>query len=73
MIVNAVVTRRFVPPQDSLDVLIEYLKHTPLENTVICISSKVIGVCEGLCTPVDSIDKQDLQKEVSDRIIIRKK
>ena len=72
MNVEAIKTRHFNPPQDSLDDLLSYFDGKLTEGSVVAISSKVLGICLGYCVPISDIDKQTLEKLQSDKIITTK-
>lgn len=72
MNVEAIKTRHFKPPQDSLDDLLSYFNGKLTEGSVVAISSKVLGICLGYCVPISEIDKQTLEKLQSDKIITTK-
>jgi F420-0:gamma-glutamyl ligase len=67
--VEAIKTRHFNPPVDSLDDLLSYFDGKLTEGSVVAISSKVLGICLGCCVPISDIDKQTLEKLQSDKII----
>ncbi len=69
MQVTAIKTRRFLPPKDSLDQLLNYFDGKLKEKDIVAISSKVLAICEGACIPKESIDKQLLIKNQSDEIV----
>jgi F420-0:gamma-glutamyl ligase len=72
MNVEAIKTRHFKPPQDSLDDLLSYFDGKLIEGSVVAISSKVLGICAGSCVPIADTDKQQLQKEEASVILTRK-
>lgn len=72
MNVEPIKTRRFNPPLDSLDDLLSYFDGKIKEGSVVAISSKVLGICLGCCIPMESINKQTLEKLQSDKIITKK-
>jgi len=72
MNVVSIKTRRFNPPQDSLDDLLSYFDNKLTEGCVVAISSKVLGICLNCCVPINEIDKQTLEKLQSDKIITTK-
>ncbi len=69
--INAIKTRRFLPPKDSYDDLLAYFDGKLFENSVVSISSKVIGICEGSCIPEEHIAKQLLISQQSTEILSR--
>lgn len=59
MIVKQIKTRKFMPPQDSLEDLLEFIPR--LENkSVVAISSKVVSIIEGNTLPINSISHDKL-------------
>lgn len=71
MIIKAIKTRKFLPPQDDLWELLSAIKNLQ-ENSIVCITSKVVSIGEGGCLPVSGIDKDELIKKESDKYLSRK-
>ena len=71
MIVKAIKTRKFLPPQDNLEKLlsenIKYLK----EKSIVVVTSKVVAIGEGNCMEVSKTDKDKLIIEESDKYLSR--
>ncbi len=59
MIVRAIKTRKFLPPQDELSDLLSSIKSLK-EKSVVAITSKVVSIAEGRCVSVDSVDKDEI-------------
>ena len=71
MIIKAIKTRKFIPPKDDLWELLASIKFLK-ENSVIAVTSKVVGIGEGRCIPVSEIDKDELIKQEADKYLPRK-
>lgn len=65
-------TRRFKPPKDSLDELLSYVDSRVGEQSVVAISSKVCSICTGDCIPIDSVNKETLEKSESLNVLTHK-
>lgn len=65
-------TRRFKPPQDSLDDLLDYLNGQLSEECIVVISSKVLAICEGRTIQQSAINEQELIKQEADQIWSRR-
>ncbi len=59
MRVDAVRTRLFRPPQDDLWDLLERSLSPLAEETVVAVSSKIVGIAEGRCLPLSAVDDKD--------------
>lgn len=71
MLVKAIKTRKFLPPKDNLDDLLDSIKSLE-ENSVVAITSKVVSIAEGRCIPVGDIsDKDRLAIKEADKYIPR--
>jgi putative folate metabolism gamma-glutamate ligase len=65
MKVTAVKTDTLVAGPTLSEVLDKYLGKVP-ENSIVAITSKIVGICEGRVVPIGSIEKQVLVKKESD-------
>jgi dihydrofolate synthase / folylpolyglutamate synthase len=65
MIVRSVKTDKIVAGRTLDEVLDEYLTDLP-ENSVLAVTSKIAGICEGRVIPIGSVDKDDLIKQEAD-------
>lgn len=70
MRVQAVKTRKFLPPKDNLWELLSVIKELK-ENSVVAVTSKVVAIGEGRCIPIKEINKDELALEESDKYIPR--
>lgn len=70
MIVQAIKTRKFLPPKDDLWDLLSAVKNLE-ENSVVAVTSKVVSIGEGRCLPVNSIDKDELIIKEADKYLPR--
>lgn len=70
MVIKAIKTRKFLPPQDDLWDLLSAIQNLN-ENSIVCITSKVVSIGEGRCLPVSGIDKDELIKKESDKYLPR--
>lgn len=73
MDIKGIKTRRFVPPKDSLEELLSYVDGKLGDKSIVAISSKVCSICTGDCIPVDSVNKQALEKSESLNILTHKR
>lgn len=71
MIVKALKTRKFLPPEDNLWDLLSVIKKLK-ENSVVAITSKVVSIGEGRCIPISEVDKDSLVKQEADKYLPRK-
>lgn len=71
MIITPIKTRKFLPPKDSLDDLIDFITPGLKENSIVVISSKVISISEGRCIKVSDIDKDQLVVKEAELFIPR--
>lgn len=71
MIVKAIKTRNFMPPKDDLWALlsasIKFLK----EDSVVCVTSKIVAIAEGRCIKSENITKDELAIKEADKYIPR--
>lgn len=70
MNVQAIKTRKFLPPQDDLWDLLSAVKALK-ENSVVAVTSKVVAVGEGRCISLDEVTKDELAIQESDKYIPR--
>ena len=59
-------TRTMQPPQDDLFALLNESLTDVQERDVILITSKVVGIHQGRCVPIDGTDKIELIKQEAD-------
>ncbi len=59
MIIIAIKTRKFLPPKDNLEDLLNSIKSIS-ENSVVAITSKVVSITEGRCIPTMNMAEKDL-------------
>lgn len=72
MNVNVIKTRKFLPPRDDMWNLIKESIKEVRENSVICITSKVVSIGEGRCIPKKEVaDKDALVIKQSDMYLPR--
>lgn len=71
MVINAIKTRKFLPPKDDLWDLLSSIKSLK-ENSVVAVTSKVVSIGEGQCIPISEIDKDSLIKQEADKYLPRK-
>lgn len=65
MEITAIKTRRFQPPKDDLNDLIDLITPNLSENMIIVITSKVISICEGRCIKTEKLNKDATIKQES--------
>lgn len=72
MIIKAIKTRKFLPPKDDLENLLQQsLKSLP-ENSVVVVTSKIVSISEGRTIPLDKYpDKDKLIIEEADKYLPR--
>lgn len=70
MKVQAIKTRKFLPPKDDLWELLEAIKGLK-ENSVVAVTSKVVSIGEGRCIPLGSISKDELIIKEADKYLPR--
>jgi putative folate metabolism gamma-glutamate ligase len=68
MVVRGIKTNKIVAGAKLAEVLDKYLAEIS-ENSVVAITSKIVGICEGRVVPIGSIDKGELVKRESDYFI----
>lgn len=67
MNIRPIKTKKFLPPKDNLDDLIDVISQNLKEKDIAIITSKVVSICEGRCIPVSEYEtKQELGKVESD-------
>ena len=70
MLVQAIKTRKFLPPKDNLWDLLSSIRNLK-ENSVVAITSKVISISEGRCIPFKDISKDELAAKEADKYLPR--
>lgn len=71
MKVEAIQTRKFLPPKDDLWDLLLAVKNLK-ENSVVAVTSKVVSIGEGRCILLGKIDKDKLIAKEADKYLPRK-
>src|SRR3989344_5787792 len=71
MKIQAIKTRKFLPPKDDLWDLLSAIKSLK-ENSIVVVTSKVVAIGEGRCVPLDSIEKDELIAKEADKYLPRK-
>lgn len=71
MRIQAIKTRKFLPPKDDLWDLLSGIKKLK-ENSVVAVTSKVVAIGEGRCIPLGSIEKDELIAKEADKYLPRK-
>jgi dihydrofolate synthase / folylpolyglutamate synthase len=66
VIVTPVKTRKVLAGQGSLEELLDESLDKLSEKSIVAITSKVVGICEGRVVPVGSVEKEALVKQESD-------
>lgn len=69
MKIKRIKTRKFLPPKDDLEKVFTESVKSVRENSIVCITSKVVSIDEGNCIPKSEIDKNDLIKKEADLYI----
>lgn len=70
MRIQAIKTRKFLPPKDNLWDLLSAIKNLK-ENSIVAVASKVVSIDEGRCIPIGSIEKDKLIAKESDKYLPR--
>lgn len=70
MIVKAIRTRKFLPPQDDLKELLSAIKLLE-EDSIVAITSKVVSIGEGRCIPIGSLNKDQIAIKEADKYLPR--
>jgi dihydrofolate synthase / folylpolyglutamate synthase len=65
MKVTGIKTRKIVSGDKLTDILDESLKDLA-ESSIVAVTSKIVGICEGRIVPIDSIEINELVKRESD-------
>lgn len=73
MIIKAVRTRKFLPPQDDLWELLSANIKSLKEKSVVAVTSKVVSIGEGRSVAVKKISKDELAVMEADKYIPREK
>lgn len=71
MNVQAIKTRKFLPPKDDLWNLLSAIKRLK-ECSIVAVTSKVVAIGEGCCVRIGSINKDELIVKESDKYLPRK-
>ncbi len=71
MKIQAIKTRKFLPPKDDLWDLLSAIKNLK-ENSVVAVTSKVVAIGEGRSIPMTGISKDELIVKESDKYLPRK-
>ena len=71
MKVNAIKTRRFLPPKDDLWELLSAIRSLD-ENSVVAVTSKIVSIGEGRCISIHEIDRDSLIKQEADKYLPRR-
>ncbi len=65
-------TKKILPPQEDIfPILAKELEGKIRENDVLLITSKILGIHQGNCLPIEGTDKDELIKKESDQYISR--
>ncbi len=71
MQIKAIKTEKILPNTKTLiEILDKYINEFH-ENEILCITSKIVAICEGRIIPVGEIDKDDLIKKEADLYLPR--
>ena len=70
MKIQAIKTRKFLPPKDDLWDLLLVIKSLN-ENSVVAVASKVVAIGEGRCVPLGNISKDELIAKEADKYLPR--
>lgn len=72
MQITAFKTRKINPPKDEILDILEEAGKKLIENSILCIASKVVAISEGRCIPVsDFPHKDELVKKEADQYLDR--
>lgn len=71
MIVKAIKTRNFIPPKDDLWELLSVNIKSIKENSVVCVTSKIVAIAEGRCVASENTTKDELAIKEADKYIPR--
>lgn len=71
MKITAIKTRKFLPPKDNLDDLLNYALEHVAENSILVVTSKVISICEGRCVDPQTTTKDELVQQESQMYLPR--
>ncbi|MDB5264921.1 MAG: putative F420-0--gamma-glutamyl ligase [Parcubacteria group bacterium] len=69
MQVTAYKLRKLLPPKDNLLEAIKASRMQLKEGDIVAISSKVVSIDEGICLPMEGIDKEKLKRQEAERYI----
>jgi dihydrofolate synthase / folylpolyglutamate synthase len=70
MIVRAIKTDKIMAGRTLEQVLDRFLGDMP-DNSVLAITSKIVGICEGRVVPIGSVEKDELIKQEADYFLDR--
>ncbi len=71
MIIKAIKTEKILPNDLSLvQILDKYIMEFH-ENEILCVTSKIVAICEGRIIPVGEVDKDELIKKEADYYLPR--
>src|SRR3989344_5335829 len=71
MKIQAIKTRKFLPPKDNLWELLEESLPKLEENSIVIVTSKIVSIAEGRCVSLNGISKDDLAKKEADFFLER--
>ncbi len=71
MKIQAIKTRKFIPPKDDLSALISDHLVSLSEGAILIVTSKIVAIAEGACVPIESIEKDELIKREADKYLER--
>ena len=71
MIVKAIKTRKFLPPQDNLEELLSTSIKSIEEKSIVVVTSKVVAIGEGDCIEISQIDRDSLIMQEADKYLPR--
>ncbi len=69
MNIKTIKTKKFRPPKENLEDVLQYLQNVQ-DGQVVAISSKVIAICQGRCIPVDKISKDKLVRQNARKVLV---
>lgn len=71
MIIKAIKTRKFLPPQDNLEELLSDNINSLEEGSIVVVTSKVVAIGEGSCIDVSKIERDALIIAEADKYLPR--
>lgn len=69
MVVTPVKTHKITADDTSMEKILDMYITNLEENSVVAVTSKIVGICEGRIVPVGSVDKEVLIKREAERYI----